>query len=1502
MSDTEPSPESSNTLIEFRTNKKLKNFFNTDDSTKRLKSILQYLEVSHEFEQRAFFSTQYSQIYSCFLDALKTYDARNKTLHTAELVTTCTIVKKIVTFLPNIIKTKWQYKSLVYLVKCLLVTANKHLVRMLGVEIYLLLLDSISSSADDSLLSLFPSIVNWSPFLPSSSSLSLPINVSTDYNGVLVACKSHGITVQESVEIFSFILSFIDYKDIRRFSFYYDLLKVQLFPYIFPEAAKILTINLEDTNYVPFKNCPLPILTAFSDRIVVWLKKSYHRVVICRDSAHLVALLHILSQCLNHSSLASAVVDLYSDWLMRSDSTPKILTQNSDYFDSIMISQFSSVFSLPADEAADGAVLRVLSTLKELTGLRPLSDSIWKELLLLLIKAMSVHSQNRVHSRRLYDVILSFMIGSECGDSDIWSLFLTSCHEAIFSVNSVSNVFLERFHKSFLVISSLLTTIKDQNSVEKSEEVFEFVMSPKINSRVNSTPVKSPMRHSSQIKCLGLGEDIEEVREDGEVEVTSEAVEVKRLLKTPNSLEFNQLAKIWSKFLQCIPTFENFTKGQNVFDRVKNSQFSYSKALLIVSEVMDVLNLGKFFNQEWKLLENSSEILASPPTGDVYLSVFGPIILTSLGLSRDFMSLIFDPNLIVSSLELIDSFVFSHGLMLLSQIIFNCRDSESTGMIDFTLSLFGAALSNHSNLIVVCTSLYCFSKIHQNFPQNCSFNTVNQKILEFLIAIHPILISSSLFVISDLKRLSIEIDLFSTSFPGLLKTDHVISTALSHLENSILILLPRMNYLESSILKSFDSSSDVLSTTVLETAVNILREFLIKNHDSLQSNLIVSVVRILSTILFVGLNQLGSIIESLSNHFQSILTVIATSLSEFLTTMIDESKIQSIVGVIELCSINLSINPNHPELFSFITSSLSIIFDGVNTILTILVASSLNDPSFSFNDVIISLLTVIRSFALKYPSLILNEKQNLTKFLANIQLLTLGQTSLIDTTKALKLHKKLSKSLGKSAPGNRVNPTISQSVSTSAHLSLQLILSCLGSFPFQDGCTFLGTTADDVLANSCVRILALSSNSIVILSENSSESRITVRNAVGRFSFNIELIENTMQLSNLFNLAEQPCASSESFNLIDREVSEPQSDRRAQFSDGLASILTDSCNQFSDLKLAVTRSRPNIQSHRISVEKSIKNTLNQRKVDTSPIKIDYDSDLSFWKSIIPQSSRAQDRLYLCRLFLVHLGLVHPVAASSSRVQSISPCQSFYKELARLDHVSGRDAYDVIITYAGQNQRTFEDFVGNVEVSQNFNDFVSSLGWVVDVTNHPGFCGSLHTNQSNFENIFSKNSTVYFANETSELCFYVLPALSISSANKMKFSRLAPIQIIFSENSNILDEFFSSNFSISSITRLIITITPSLFGFRVSFYPSSNCEDLIHLLPPFITVSAEILPNYLRNVLIVCSKILMRSTPNTGLATRSQQISELITRYSKPVDSVDVLCNLLTCNEENTCIE
>ncbi|KAL0249549.1 hypothetical protein GEMRC1_004779 [Eukaryota sp. GEM-RC1] len=152
-------------VMEFRQNRKLANFFSSDSAIKRLKSLLQYLDVSHEFEQRALYSTQYSQIYSCFLDAIKAYDSKNKSLSASDLVATCSIVKKLITFLSNIIKTKWQYKSLAYLVRCLLSHTNKHTVRMLGVELLLQLIDALGSSADDLLLDLLPGTIVWTPFL-----------------------------------------------------------------------------------------------------------------------------------------------------------------------------------------------------------------------------------------------------------------------------------------------------------------------------------------------------------------------------------------------------------------------------------------------------------------------------------------------------------------------------------------------------------------------------------------------------------------------------------------------------------------------------------------------------------------------------------------------------------------------------------------------------------------------------------------------------------------------------------------------------------------------------------------------------------------------------------------------------------------------------------------------------------------------------------------------------------------------------------------------------------------------------------------------------------------------------------------------------------------------------------------------------------------------------------------------------------------------------------------
>ncbi|KAL0222915.1 hypothetical protein P9112_002305 [Eukaryota sp. TZLM1-RC] len=1460
-------------LMEFRSNKKLSNFFSSDSAIKRLKSLLQYLEVSHEFEQRALYSTQYAQVYSCFLDAIKAYDARNKTLSASELISCCGVVKRLLQFLPNIIKTKWQYKSLVYLVKCLLVHTNKHSVRMLGVELLLHLVDALSSSADDSLLELIPGLIVWTPFFANAS--LAPLISVPEYNGVLVGSKSSGATVADGVEILSFILAFVDFKDIRRFVFYYDLLKVHLFPLLFPNGTKSMDIALDST-FEGFDSCPSELLLPLSERLITWINKSYHRVVICRDAIHLNLLLDIFSQGVCLPDVAVNLVSLYGDWLLRGATFPKCYSHKSITYDCRLISQLVCIFESPSGENSDSAVIKVLSLLKELVFTRELSQETWMTLLDCLVKMSKALGPSRVHSRRMFDVLFGLFSSSGCDDVALWRSLVKSC-ESFVTFSSEGNVFMERWEKFILNITNLIVV---NARLDQSDHVISQHFEPSFDP---STPLPSFPRETVE----GLGDDecpefdmADQIDVQSGQNVTSSDSDddVTTIKAIPiENLQLDFLVFVWSQLLHCFPHYYDRKEEISV---VNNCVSAYCQGLEVLNHMVDVLSnicLKKSVSQG----QDQSRLVL--PCRNHLLTLFGPFIMTSIGICKDFFEGPFELSNLV---EGVNDNIVSVGVKLICKILVSCDDSmihssKFSNILVFFSSFLQSLLTSNistSGISVLVNLLPIYNgfigeEIHNNTDEV-------QMIHASLFSTLPSVLNYACACLGDVKTCQNLIESavkINQSFPSI---KNVIYACLRHSEASLTFIITNSD--------KFSNIADLLTSSFQN-----FQHFLTRN-DSLSSSELVIGARVLVSLYFGLLKFQKDFIPSNLPKIESLLADIAKFLTDLLLNLTGDLVAAQVVSIIDLMACD--IDPS--TLTESSLSALAIIFDGLCDLITIIVCRfAPSESSKTTVEAVSIIFSTLRTIALRSPDLIQKNLKTLNKFIGTVELVYHGETTLLNIPSILKLNRKLKSSPPKSFGVKSFLNLPNNQACEVAVLNLQLLLALLNSFPFADGYSFIDSNCEEVLDNSCTRYLFFSSNSIVTLSESATASRITVRNSVGKFSFDLESISNVDELD--AELAEtkpvQPTCSGNKGNNPSKSVVESQDSDSTPAVDLLDDPFSkySSCTDFVNI---ISNALPDVTTIKSQAEKVIKSALNSRVSDDSPSSVDEEKELRLWEQLVNPlagelGEQVPDKLKYTRLLLGSLGLVHPIAASSTRVQSVNNCDLFQSELRRLDGVSGRDFFDVSVIFCQSHQRKIEDFITNSDVSSGFLDFVNGLGWSVD--------SKFIQSSQLFEHLptvdcFLNDKVLYFANEFSELLFCVFPSLKMENADKLKLSRMSPVQIIYSDSNSVLHYLFSSSSVLHSpITRLSIVVTPTFDPnmFRVNCFPSSSSPELSLALPSAVVLPANKVPAYTRSLAFIGSKMVSKAFNSGGLSSRHALIKDLISRFGKEVDSVKVLCDV-----------
>lgn len=173
-----------------------------------------------------------------------------------------------------------------------------------------------------------------------------------------------------------------------------------------------------------------------------------------------------------------------------------------------------------------------------------------------------------------------------------------------------------------------------------------------------------------------------------------------------------------------------------------------------------------------------------------------------------------------------------------------------------------------------------------------------------------------------------------------------------------------------------------------------------------------------------------------------------------------------------------------------------------------------------------------------------------------------------------------------------------------------------------------------------------------------------------------------------------------------------------------------------------------------------------------------------------------------RLFLSHFGFLSLEALKEPGNSRLPPhlialdssLPGFFDDIGYLDLLPGRPCDTVFIFYMKAGQKSSQEILRNVEsssnVQRNFLELLMSLGWPVEVDQHPGWTGSVYTSwtinttANGTEHSFNDESdslgetgggafngerrVLYYADALTEIAF-VVPCLSDSSAESSENS-------------------------------------------------------------------------------------------------------------------------------------
>uniref|UniRef100_A0A8D3A8C6 Ral GTPase activating protein catalytic subunit alpha 2 n=1 Tax=Scophthalmus maximus TaxID=52904 RepID=A0A8D3A8C6_SCOMX len=176
----------------------------------------------------------------------------------------------------------------------------------------------------------------------------------------------------------------------------------------------------------------------------------------------------------------------------------------------------------------------------------------------------------------------------------------------------------------------------------------------------------------------------------------------------------------------------------------------------------------------------------------------------------------------------------------------------------------------------------------------------------------------------------------------------------------------------------------------------------------------------------------------------------------------------------------------------------------------------------------------------------------------------------------------------------------------------------------------------------------------------------------------------------------------------------------------------------------------------------------------------WDADVSFRAACQSEPSHQEPKapFYFCRLLLNDLGMNSWDRRKSFHL--LKKNSKLLRELKNLDSRQCRETHKIAVFYIGEGQEDKCSILSNSAGSQAYEDFVSGLGWEVDLATHCGFMGGLQRNGS------TGVTAPYYATSTVEAIFHVSTRMPSDSGDcltkKLRHLGNDEVHIVWSEHS------------------------------------------------------------------------------------------------------------------------
>lgn len=281
-----------------------------------------------------------------------------------------------------------------------------------------------------------------------------------------------------------------------------------------------------------------------------------------------------------------------------------------------------------------------------------------------------------------------------------------------------------------------------------------------------------------------------------------------------------------------------------------------------------------------------------------------------------------------------------------------------------------------------------------------------------------------------------------------------------------------------------------------------------------------------------------------------------------------------------------------------------------------------------------------------------------------------------------------------------------------------------------------------------------------------SVSRLIIRDATGKYTWEVANLYKVFQLTKMYEKQEQLPKKPSSERRHNRNLSVSSSARLIYTSttdlpkwetvdpnvDRIHQLLryighsSPECLIYPDQQLNVPAPVPNVLSANIQCS-AVTSVLKQHNEEENYIhEISHDSRITATEIQPPDSYDTSSPFHVSKMLMHQLGYFS--WENRSQFELLDKSEKLLRDIKNLDKRNSRENHKIAVFYVGPGQEDKQSILSNSEGSAKYEQFVSELGWEVELATHAGFMGGLEKNLS------TGSSAPYFATHSMELIFHV----------------------------------------------------------------------------------------------------------------------------------------------------